>query len=384
MKHQHDLRLNRRQWLLATTVALSGCGGGSGNVTGLLPGTGGTGIGVQGTISGFGSVIVNNTKFDDSAASVYLDGIKLASADLRVGMVASIEGTVDSAGTSGSASRIDVWSIAKGLLRLADISGSEFSMVGMTFTTDVATSFEGMTNLAAIASDTPIAVWGVQTSVNARAWKATRVKVLTATPATIVSTGLFVAGTQTLNDMHLSGSAVSGFADMQLLRVEGVFDSATNTLAVSKAIAMAAAQGIASSGLVEIEGAVTAYTSATRFSVGAISVDASKALVVGASQTVSSNSSVEVIGSMQNGVLIASKVEIKGGDAAVQIDITGLVESFAGVDAFEVRGQRCDASKASVLTGSLSNLRKGTKVRVIGTSEGHETLSVKSIYIDVP
>jgi hypothetical protein len=257
-------------------------------------------------------------------------------------------------------------------------------MVGMTFTTDVATCFEGMTNLAAIASDTPIAVWGVQTSVNARAWKATRVKVLTATPATIVSTGLFVAGTQTLNDMHLSGSAVSGFADMQLLRVEGVFDSATNTLAVSKAIAMAAAQGIASSGLVEIEGAVTAYTSATRFSVGAISVDASKALVVGASQTVSSNSSVEVIGSMQNGVLIASKVEIKGGDAAVQIDITGLVESFAGVDAFEVRGQRCDASKASVLTGSLSNLRKGTKVRVIGTSEGHETLSVKSIYIDVP
>ena len=384
MKHQHDLRLNRRQWLLATTVALTGCGGGSGNVTGLLPGTGGTGIGVQGTISGFGSVIVNNTKFDDSAASVYLDGIKLASADLRVGMVASIEGTVDSAGTSGSASRIDVWSIAKGLLKFADISGSNFSMVGMTFTTDVATSFEGMTNLAAIASDTPIAVWGVQTSDNARAWKATRVKVLTATPATIVSTGLFVAGTQTLNDMHLSGSAASGFADMQLLRVEGVFDSATNTLAVSKAIAMAAAQGIASSGLVEIEGAVTAYTSATRFSVGAISVDASKALVVSASQTVSANSSVEVIGSMQNGVLIASKVEIKGGDAAVQIDITGVVESFAGVDAFEVRGQRCDASKASVLSGMLSNLRKGTKVRVIGTSEGHETLSVKSIYIDVP
>ncbi len=384
MKHQHDLRLNRRQWLLATTVALTGCGGGSGNVTGLLPGTGGTGIGVQGTISGFGSVIVNNTKFDDSAASVYLDGIKLASADLRVGMVASIEGTVDSAGTSGSASRIDVWSIAKGLLKFADISGSEFSMVGMTFTTDVATSFEGMTNLAAIASDTPIAVWGVQTSDNARAWKATRVKVLTAIPATIVSTGLFASPAQTLNDMQLSGRALSGFADMQLLRVEGDFNSATKTLAVSKAIAMAAAQGIASSGLVEIEGAVTAYTSATRFSVGAISVDASKALVVGASQTVSANSSVEVIGSMQNGVLIASKVEIKGGDAAVQIDITGVVESFAGVDAFEVRGQRCDASKASVLSGMLSNLRKGTKVRVIGTSEGHETLSVKSIYIDVP
>jgi hypothetical protein len=384
MKHQHDLRLNRRQWLLATTAALTGCGGGSGNVTGLLPGTGGTGIGVQGTISGFGSVIVNSTKFDDSAASVYLDGVKLASADLRVGMVASIEGTVDSAGTSGSASRIDVWSIANGLLRLADISGSGFSMVGMTFTTDVATSFEGLTNLAAIASDTPLAVWGVQTSNDARAWKATRVKALTTPATTVVSTGLYASLTQTLNGMHLSGSAVSGFADMQLLRVEGVLDSATNMLTVSKATAMAAAQGMASSGLVELEGAVTSYISATRFSIGAISVDASKALVIGASQTVSLNSSVEVIGSMQNGVLIASKVEIKGGNAAVQIDITGVVESFAGVDAFEVRGQRCDASKASVLSGMLSNLRKGTKVRVIGTSEGHETLTVNSIYIDIP
>jgi hypothetical protein len=387
MKHQHDLRLNRRQWLLATTAALTGCGGGSGTVTGSLPGTGGTGIGVQGTISGFGSVIVNSTKFDDTAASVYLDGVKLASADLRVGMVASIEGTVDSAGTSGSASRIDVWSIAKGLLRLADISGSNFLMVGMTFTTDVATSFEGLANLAAIKSDTPVAVWGVQTSGDARAWRATRVKVLTAIPTTVVSTGLFASPARTLNDMRLSdpnGSALSGFADMQLLRVEGVFDSAANTLAVSKATALVAAQGTASSGLVELEGAVTAYTSATRFSVGAISIDASKALVVGASQTVSANSSVEVIGSMQNGVLIASKVEIKGGDAAVQIDITGLVESFAGVGAFEVRGQRCDASKASVLSGLLSNLHARTKVRVIGTSEGHETLSVKSIYIDVP
>lgn len=385
MKYPHDLQLNRRQWLIATSAALTGCGGGAGgNIAGVLPGTGGTGIGVQGTISGFGSVIVNSTKFEDSAASVYLDGVKLSSADLRVGMVASIEGTVDSAGTSGSASRIDVWSIASGVLQSSDISGSNFSMVGMTFSTDLATSFEGLANLAAISGDTPLAVWGLQTSDDARSWRATRVKVLQVSPANVVSTGIFVAHSQTLNGMHLTGRGVSGFADRQMLRVEGVLDNITETLTVSQATTLDVAQRIASSGLIELEGAVTAYTSTTRFSVGAISVDASKALVTGASQTVLLDSSVEVIGSMQNGVLMASKVEVKGGNAAVQIDITGVVESFASVDAFEVRGQRCDASKASVLAGSLSNLRKGTKVRVIGTSEGHETLSIKSIYIDVP
>jgi hypothetical protein len=384
MKNPHDTRLNRRQWLLASTAALTGCGGGgSGNLAGALPGTGGTGIGVQGTITGFGSVIVNSTKFDDSAASVYVDGVPLSSSDLRVGMVASIDGSVDSGGTSGRASRIDVWSIAIGLLVPSAIAASGFSMVGMQFSTDSATSFEGIANLAAITRDTPLAVWGVQTSADALSWRATRVKVLPVLPTAIVSTGLFMANTQMLNGMRCRGDAVNGVADRQLLRVEGVFDSGTGVLAVSKATAMGAEQRIASSGLVELEGVVTAYTSATRFAVGTVTVDASTAVVSGASQTLGGNSAIEVRGRMQDGVLIASRLEIKGGSAAVQVDITGVVESFRGLEAFEVRGQECDASYASVKSGRLSNLRKGSKVRVLGTSDGHETLLVLSIYIDV-
>jgi hypothetical protein len=384
MKHPHDLQLNRRQWLLAATAALTGCGGGAGsNLAGALPGTGGTGIGVQGPITGFGSVIVNSTKFDDTAASVYLDGVRLSSSDLRVGMVASIDGTVEASGTLGSASRIDVWSIARGLVTQSDTTGANFSMVGMRFTTDVATSFEGLANLASIAVGTPLAVWGVQTSADALFWRATRVKFLSPSPTSIVSTGLFDRSAQTLNGMDLGGIELKGFADKQLLRLEGVFDSATDKLTVSKATAMGADQQIAGSGLVELEGTVTAFTSAARFSVGTVAVDASKAVVSGASQALSLNSNVEVQGSMQNGVLVATKLEIKSGNAAVQVDITGVVESFTGLNAFEVRGQKCDATKASVQAGQLANLHSGTKVRVIGISDGHETLQVQSIYIDV-
>jgi hypothetical protein len=384
MKHPHDLRLNRRQWLLATTAALTGCGGGGGSNLAGAPGTGGTGIGMQGPITGFGSVIVNNTKFDDSAASVYLDGDKLSSTDLRVGMVASINGSLDASGVSGSATRIDVWSIASGVVSQVDSAGSTFSMfskvgvIGMDFSTDVATSFEGLPNLAAISVGTPLTVWGVQTSADASTWRATRVKLLASQPTTIVTTGLFKASTQKLNDMLLSGSLVSGFADMQLLRLEGSFDSLANLLAVTKATPIAAAQQVASSGLVEVDGVVTAYTSGTDFYIGTTRVNASKAP---GSSGVGLNSMVEVTGSMQNGVLIASKVEIKSGNSRAQVDITGVISSFTSPSDFEVRGQKCDASTATVIHLGPSNVQNGTKVRVLGTSQGHETLAVQTLYI---
>ena len=390
MKHSHDLPLNRRQWLLATTAVLTGCGGGGSNVAG-APGTGGTGIGVQGPITGFGSVIVNGTKYDDSYASVYLDGAPSSSPYLRVGMVANISGSLNTGGTSGRASRIDVWSIASGVVSAVDITGSTFSMfskmgvIGSTFSTDTATSFDGLTDLTAISVGTPLTVWGVQTSADASTWRATRAKLLGQSPVTTVSTGLFNANTKMLNDMQLrdlSGTYLIDLVD-QLLRVEGNFDSITNVLDVtSKPVPIAAAQQIAATGLIEIEGVVTAFTSATDFYVGITRVDASKA----ANSGVGPNSSVEVTGSMKNGVLIASKVEVKSGSSRTQIDITGVVDAYTSLSNFVVRGQKCNASNPLlvVVSGQLSNLHLRTKVRVIGTSEGHETLSVNSIYIDVP
>ena len=388
MKHPQDLRLNRRQWLLATTAALTGCGGGGGNFAG-APGTGGTGIGVQGPITGFGSVIVNNTKYDDSLAHVYLDGLQFNSVnglpfnstDLRVGMVANISGSLDAGGASGSASRIDVWSLASGDVSAVDIAGSTFSMfsnigvVGTTFSTDVATSFDGIANLAALSIGASLTVWGEQTSADGRSWRATRVKFLPSSPTTTVSTGLFDASTLMLNDMHISGIDMSSFAG-KMVRVEGSFDSLANVLTVTNATPIAAAQQIAATGLIEIEGVVTAFTSATDFYIGTTRVDASTPPV---NSAVGLNSMVEATGRMQNGMLIASKVEIKSSNSRALIDITGAITSFTSPSNFLVRGQKCDAS--SLLTGSLP---VGTKVRLTGTSQGHETLLVQSIQIGVP
>jgi hypothetical protein len=85
------------------TVALPGTGG---TGTPLLPGTGGTGIFALGPITGFGSVWVNGVRYDDSTASVLLDGVAASSAELRVGMVAGLQGTRDAATLLGTARQV--------------------------------------------------------------------------------------------------------------------------------------------------------------------------------------------------------------------------------------------------------------------------------------
>ena len=81
-----DSFLTRRHWLVLAASAVSGCGGGSASTTASLsPGTGGTGsVYTQGSISGFGSVIVNGIKFDDLQATVQMDGGPAESKNLRV------------------------------------------------------------------------------------------------------------------------------------------------------------------------------------------------------------------------------------------------------------------------------------------------------------
>ena len=85
--------------LLAT--ACGGGGGGDGVDTG---GTGGAPLSyTSGSISGFGSVIVNGIRFDDNEATVTDDdGQRRSRDDLRLGMSAEIEGSAIASGVSGS------------------------------------------------------------------------------------------------------------------------------------------------------------------------------------------------------------------------------------------------------------------------------------------
>src|SRR3954451_20563004 len=94
----------RREGLLALiggVAALSGCGGGGDGVASV--GSGGTGSFSSGAITGFGSIIVNGVRFDDSQARITDDnGVLHNPGDLKLGMVVSITGSTVVAGVGGS------------------------------------------------------------------------------------------------------------------------------------------------------------------------------------------------------------------------------------------------------------------------------------------
>ena len=72
---------------LALGLSMAACGGDDGGV-----GSGGTGSFASGTITGFGSIIVNGVRYDDSEARVVDAAGKVGSSrDLQLGMVVEVD-----------------------------------------------------------------------------------------------------------------------------------------------------------------------------------------------------------------------------------------------------------------------------------------------------
>ena len=93
--------------LLMSMFIGCGGGGGAGNVAGV--GSGGTGSFASGSILGFGSIVVNGIRYDESAASAAgaiqnEDGALGSSASLKLGMVVNVTGSaINNSSTTPSA-----------------------------------------------------------------------------------------------------------------------------------------------------------------------------------------------------------------------------------------------------------------------------------------
>jgi hypothetical protein len=370
--------LKRRHWLALALSSLTGCGGGggSGGFTG-LPGTGGTGVYAQGSIAGFGSIILNGIKFDDTAATVVLNGNPATASELRLGMVANVQGTRGADLTLGVANQIEVWSVAQGAI--SQLQSNQFSVAGMVVVTDTATVFDGISGTAALTNGQRVTVWALQSGADGSHWTATRVALTTATA--VISTGLVVvSGSQrTLHGLTLSGTGVSGLVAGQLVRVQGAAVSNGTGLQVDS-IKVLDATSTALQGDAEVEGLITAVLSATRFMLGNVEVDASTATVSGGSAyTVGAR--VEVEGQWQNRAIKAKKVSMEGSASLEEAEIEGRIEQFVSLANFTLRSQRCDGSAVKQIgNGKVSDLKVGVKVKVTGTKSG-DVLKLTSIEI---
>ncbi|MBK6471084.1 MAG: hypothetical protein IPF94_10175 [Betaproteobacteria bacterium] len=365
--------------LLSTSLALftaaaivAGCGGGVGS--------GGTGSFATGPITGFGSVIVGGVRFDDSTAEVEdLDGTRRSRDDLRLGMTVEIDSsaiTNGSAGASATASRIRFESELSGLVGVVDVAGGSFTLLGQRVTVDATTVFDqGLVGgLAGLRPGDMVEVYAVFDSAQQR-YRATRVE------SASLARGL-----------RLRGPAHEVNTAAQTLRVGGVSYSYAGASGVPAALAVGqfvrlrleadllptprwvirsfgtALRPLADADGVKIEGLISAYTSPAAFSVNGRAVDAS-GLVPGAGLGVGVR--VEVEGSLRNGVLRATRVEIKSDDDVVGrgFELDGLITSVnAGGASFVLRGVTVNTGRPDLRyeDGTAAQIISGRRVEVRG------------------
>lgn len=369
--------LTRRHWLVLTGSALTGCGGG-GSMLADLPGTGGTGapLFAQGSITGFGSVIINGIKFDDTQASVQVDGLMLTSDALRLGMVAGVRGerdTVDS--TLGTATAIEVWSIAQG--PVTRVGSSDFDVTGMSIQTDVNTSLDGVNSVAALVVGQWVQVWGLQAGDDGRHWAASRVAVQSA-GSSVVTSGLVKDHDDILsvNGWQLSGAASVNLKEDQLVRVQGNSGSG-NSLVLTGVKLLSSGFESSPQGSTEIEGVVTRAPLASSFLMGAITVDAKAVGLATVLSTITVGSRVEVYGEWIAGVLVASQIKLEDSQSR-RVEIDARIDTFNSSSLFVMRGQLCDASSAQFLNGTQANLQQGIRVKVTGYKVG-DVLRVSTV-----
>ena len=383
MKQRKNLSatLSRRSWLVLASSALSGCGGGGG-VSSLLasaPGTGGTGI-YQGSISGFGSVIVNGVTYDNSQAVMRLNDVVVSQDKLRLGMVATVKGDRVAGATLGTASQIEVWSIAQGVV--TEASSDHFEVAGMSILTSSATWFYGSSTGTSVSKGNYVSVWGLQSDKEGHSWTASCV-VVSAVATDAVSSGTVKVDNRqrTLNGLLLTGAVADGLTEGALVRVQGTWSSESSLKVVSTKVIDSGVVALPQAD-VEIEGLVTTVPTASGFMLGSITVEATPGIYSPAGAVITQGARVEVYGSWVGGVLKATKVELEDPFVSTVIEIKAMFQEFTSLGNFVLQGQRCDASGVTLSQSTTAALPKsGAVFKVKGIKIG-DLLKITEMALD--
>jgi hypothetical protein len=395
---------------LAAALVFTACGGGGGDGPSSAPINGGASSDLvsQGVISGFGSVIVNGVRFDDSKAKVEDEDEDENGArskdDLRLGMVVTVSGS--SGTTTGTASVISFGSSLKGPVQSVDGSTTTATTTGTatTSTTPAAshtlvilgqtvmigtvTVFDPISlpnGFDSIAAGNVLEVHGhlspslnkiVATRIskenNANAYKITgNVSSLNAASMS------FKIGTEQFSYAGINPEKLRvTLADGLTVKVRlSTVQATTGTWTATRI--KPAKKAFANNMKVEIEGLITAFTSATQFTVGTVVVDASKASFPKGTATLALGQRVEVKGMMVDGKLVATRVKLEDNDDEEEneVELHGAISTLdTTAKTFALRGQTVSyAGSVKFERGTVANLVNGAKVEVKGQSSGGGT-----------
>ena len=328
--------LCRKLMLFIMLLTLSSCGGGAFSL--VEGGIGGSGIS-QGSIQGFGSVYVNGVRFDTSTAQITeTGGAVITQAELREGMVVTVQGTINADGTTGIAETITYAEVLHGPITTND-GVSTIVMMGQTVIIDANTLFDSVAGIADLDVGDVIEVSGFYT-VDKSVY-ATYVELEPATVHEIIGVVTQVNGlTFNIGNLIVNWAGTANIQSGDLVDVKGVIN-VSNELDASSVDVLNSFLEVDDADDAELEGLVTSSCGATApcsFEIGLITVNVDDATEFegGALTDIQPGLRIEVEGSLVNGVINAESISIEDNIRLIAdvsaINANTLVMEYGAID----------------------------------------------------
>ena len=338
---------------LIAVFALAACGGGGGGSGSIAPpppddggDTGGidrSGIRVLGSVSGFGSVVVNGVRFDTSTATIEVDDAPGSEDDLKTGEVVFVSGEIDDDGNATAATLVTD-DLLRGDIESIDLVAETFVVLSQTVKVEVDTAFDdsiannaidGLAVGQAVRVDGFLSPEGRIIATRVDTDDGDDVQVVGVVSGLDASALTFSIGTLLVDYTQATFEDFDGadLANGQVVEVEGSALAAGGELPATKVERVTDDLGADDDDLAEIEGIVTAVLSAAEFEVNGIAVATDGATVYegGSAADLVEGARVEVDAvALAGGSLLATKVEFEP-EKVVEIEATvEAVDAAAG------------------------------------------------------
>ncbi|MBL4711767.1 MAG: hypothetical protein JKX75_04610 [Gammaproteobacteria bacterium] len=401
---------------LCVLLIVAACGG-SGGIG--FAGIGGSGYISSGSVSGFGSVFVNGVEYETGSAIFDIDGSDGTEGDLAIGMIVQVNGTINSDGVTGTATSISYDDELQGavtditdlnldpdfLMRSFTVLGTNVIINSGTTTYDVSDDVPANTlfGFTEIADNNNVEISGFF-NVNGDLI-ATRVelKEITFDANSIVEIkgiiSFLVNTTFKIGSLNIDASSATlddlpnGLIDGQLVEVKGTFNSGDITASQVEG----EDSSVEDTDEFELEGLITAYVDDSDFKISGINVDASNATFKPSTLVLTDDVRVEAEGTIVNGILIASEIELRGGNAKIHATVSAVDASNNTFDVQPYVNQPTITITITISSSTkleddvndiepftLTNLVVGDYVEVRGFDDGNGGVTATEVKVEMP
>ena len=396
---QHTRFLGLSLISIAVATALGACGGSSGTDTGsgpsaqALPITSTSASGtVFGSVTGFGSIVVDGVHYEDNAASVTREAATGSKpSEARLGQRVRL-----SLGEDGSARSIEVMPELEGQITSIDTANQRFVVNGLTVTINsdsaagpLTVFSDGYTAFASLSVNDRVEIHGLpraDTAVGAPAnsyvIQATRIEKKTDPLLQLRASGfiqnLVTTGNVTtfkLGTLNVTATSVTPKPAGAIL-ANGSYVSVLTTSAVTSNAMTATAirvidrrKDATPNEIVRLASKIASYDAvAGTFTLDGVTVNAKAATLLPAGTALASGLYARASGKFDaNGVLQATEVKLQDrDDSAPRAELKGTITSYVSLADFTVRGVPVDASTARLKDCGSGGLANGQFVEVKG------------------